>query len=441
MLRSRATALAARALRGSLLSEPHVPEAARSFATRKPLSAREVARARDVLARRREEREALHEPLPPPPAPAGVAQEFSGVALPWDEATLEPVFSGDALVVTREVEWGNVILGFEQANKYTVRDGATGNVVGYLAEETSSLGGAIARQLMGRRRPFTATLLSPAGDVILRVRRPLYLIESTTLLETAEGERVGEIHAKWHLWKRQYDAFLNGEQFGKVRSGLLAWEFVVEDAQGRQLCKVDRNFSGLGLELFTDAGAYALHFANGGSSPPERTPQLAGGGAAIGGGAPGDSVAVLPPPQPLQLSERAATLALAVAVDFDYFSRLSGGASTGGMMGMGVPLPIPMPFPGGGGGGSEAAAGSAEETSEPSGGAGEEAAAAEPVRDWRDKEDLGGDEPFRPDTETPTWGEEEDEDGGDDGGGDDDGGGGGGGMWGTLGSLTGIREE
>lgn len=44
------------------------------------------------------------------------------------------VLSPPALVVTREFEWGNIVLGFEQANKYTIRAAPGGEVVGYIAE-------------------------------------------------------------------------------------------------------------------------------------------------------------------------------------------------------------------------------------------------------------------------------------------------------------------
>lgn len=44
------------------------------------------------------------------------------------------VLSPPALVVTREYEWANILVGFEQANKYTIRAAPGGQVVGYLAE-------------------------------------------------------------------------------------------------------------------------------------------------------------------------------------------------------------------------------------------------------------------------------------------------------------------
>lgn len=44
------------------------------------------------------------------------------------------VLSPPALVVTREYEWANIIIGFEQANRYTIRAAPGGEVVGFLAE-------------------------------------------------------------------------------------------------------------------------------------------------------------------------------------------------------------------------------------------------------------------------------------------------------------------
>lgn len=57
---------------------------------------------------------------------------------------------------------GTVILGFEQANRYTVLD-QDGNTVALLAEDMGSFGTAIGRQLLRTRRSFTATVFSPDG--------------------------------------------------------------------------------------------------------------------------------------------------------------------------------------------------------------------------------------------------------------------------------------
>lgn len=57
---------------------------------------------------------------------------------------------------------GTVILGFEQMNKYTVLD-QDGNTVALMAEDSGGMGTAIGRQLLKRRRSFTATVFSPDG--------------------------------------------------------------------------------------------------------------------------------------------------------------------------------------------------------------------------------------------------------------------------------------
>ncbi len=142
-------------------------------------------------------------------------------------APLAAAVSHPALVVARGIEWGNVVLGFEQANKYTVLD-ETGATVALLAEETSGVGSAIARQALRARRSFVASLLSPDGSrVLARVRRPLYLVNSTTTIEDDSGEVVGEVVQKWHPLRRKYELFIDKVQVAAIDSPLLAWEFTL----------------------------------------------------------------------------------------------------------------------------------------------------------------------------------------------------------------------
>ena len=52
---------------------------------------------------------------------------------------------------------------------------------------------------------------------------------SSLFVEDGAGNVIGEVHQKWHLWRRRYDLVLNGKQFSAVNSGLLAWEFLLRD--------------------------------------------------------------------------------------------------------------------------------------------------------------------------------------------------------------------
>ena len=84
--------------------------------------------------------------------------------------------------------------------------------------------------------------------------------QSRLFIEDGKGAVVGEVHQRWHLWKRKYDLYLGKRQFAAIEGGFLAWEFALRDSDGGVLALIDRNFQGFGKELFTDAGKYVIHF-------------------------------------------------------------------------------------------------------------------------------------------------------------------------------------
>lgn len=57
------------------------------------------------------------------------------------------------------------------------------------------------------------------------------------------------------LFSRESDTF---RQFAKVDSGFLAWDFWLKDKDDRLLASINRNFRGIGRELFTDTGMSIL---------------------------------------------------------------------------------------------------------------------------------------------------------------------------------------
>lgn len=305
-----------------------------------------------------------------------------------------------------------MILGYEQANKYTVRD-ERGDVVAYIAEETPSIASAIGRQLLHTHRSFVATLLDAAGNVMLRVRRPFYFINSQMNIEDAAGQPLGEIVQRWHLWRRNYDLYLDRRQFAAITGSFLAWEFELKDAQGGTLALIDRNFLGLGKELFTDAGKYVIHFG----MPPDVAADQATASrqALVESQAAKKGAQTLPPitqlaqlrtevdvvatqegkqlmvARSLKLSERAIALACAITIDFDYFSQHSGGPGMLPFIGLPLPMPMPTPVPSGGEGVPDAA-GMPPPPGEAAG----------------DGVHLGGDEWQEPPTEAPSepgWGD------------------------------------
>mmetsp|Transcript_19773 Transcript_19773/g.78742 ORF Transcript_19773/g.78742 Transcript_19773/m.78742 type:complete len:439 (+) Transcript_19773:145-1461(+) len=249
------------------------------------------------------------------------------------------VLSPPALVVTREYEWGNILIGFEQANRYTIRAAPAGQVVGYIAEE-DSLGKSLTRNFLRTHRPFKATILDSAGEPFFQVRRPFYMVSTSMYVETLEGETMGEIHMDWHLYRRRYNLYVNKEQFARVDSGFLAVDFDMRDDQDKKMASVNKDFTGFGREIFTDARQYVVRL-KADYSGEDLSPD-----ALVQENAKPDPNDIFSDSSKLSINQKATILACAISIDFDYFSIHS--RTGGGLMGGG--FPIFMPFPGTGGG-------------------------------------------------------------------------------------------
>lgn len=206
---------------------------------------------------------------------------------------------------------------------------------------------------------YSDAVLSPDGQqVYFRLKRPPYLISSTLYIEDENEQVIGEVQQRWHLWRRQYELFIGRKQFARIDGEFLAWQFFVEDEAKRPLALIDRNFSGFGKEIFTDAGKYAIHF---GESPEEAARHVQN---SLVTAHPGEKLPPVMPmklpkssdysvipctngdqlviKQPLGIDERMITLAAAISIDYDYFSRHSYGS---GWLAPFVHPPIPMPMP------------------------------------------------------------------------------------------------
>lgn len=223
-----------------------------------------------------------------------------------EEAQVAPLLARSNLLITRDIEWANLIAGFEQENRYAVVDVCyPDSPVGFIREQSN----IIARQLLRRRRPFVAYITDAISNELFRVRRPFWWITSSIYAEV-NGKEVGVVHRRWHLWRRVYDLYLGSKQFAVVENpGFWNWTFTLKDIDGNVLAEIDRDWRGFGFELFTDAGQYVIRFGSG--DPSSKTGRAA-------------AIKDLDVIRPLTLSERAVAVALAVSLDNDYFSRHGG---------------------------------------------------------------------------------------------------------------------
>ncbi|KAF3444111.1 hypothetical protein FNV43_RR13801 [Rhamnella rubrinervis] len=237
-----------------------------------------------------------------------LSQSMTGFLKPEspEEAYVAPLLARSNLLITRDIEWANLVLGFEQENRYAIVDVCyPQSPVGLIREQSN----VIARQLLRLRRPFVAYITDAMGNELFRVRRPFWWITSSIYAEI-NGKEVGVVHRRWHLWRRVYDLYLGNKQFAVVENpGFWNWTFTLKDIDGKVLAEIDRDWRGFGFEIFTDAGQYVIRFGSSDSSSKT---------------GPARMIQELEVARPLTLSERAVTVALAISLDNDYFSRHGG---------------------------------------------------------------------------------------------------------------------
>ncbi|PIA12516.1 Scramblase-domain-containing protein, partial [Coemansia reversa NRRL 1564] len=240
------------------------------------------------------------------------------------------ILQHSSLRVTRQLEMMNVFIGYEQANRYTLVD-PNGNPTGFMVEERTLLS-EIGRQIYRLHRPFKVLVLDLDGKVCLRIRRPFSLINSRISVTEEHSKRIiGESQQEWHPWRRRYNLFLRNEspdnneyhQFARVDAPFLSWDFPMCNEQGAMVAGVFRDFAGIGMELFSDYGLYAVCFDQ--IALSQRYAASSGNGALT-------AEQAVTTGSDLDLDQRAVVLAAAVSIDFDYFSR----HSHGGMGGLGM---------------------------------------------------------------------------------------------------------
>ncbi|KAF7194195.1 Phospholipid scramblase family protein [Pseudocercospora fuligena] len=96
--------------------------------------------------------------------------------LPPDHPALS-ILGNSSLVIQRQMEMMNLLMGFEQANRYIIMDGQ-GQTIGYIAEQDHGFGRAMARQFARTHRSFTTYIFDRNEREVLRIHRPFAWINS-----------------------------------------------------------------------------------------------------------------------------------------------------------------------------------------------------------------------------------------------------------------------
>lgn len=104
-----------------------------------------------------------------------IPEDVGGVLPPAHPAL--SLLGNSSLVIQRQLEMMNVMLGFEQANRYIIMDGQ-GQTLGYIAEQDHGIGRTMMRQLARTHRSFTTHIFDAQEREVLRIHRPFAYINS-----------------------------------------------------------------------------------------------------------------------------------------------------------------------------------------------------------------------------------------------------------------------
>lgn len=170
---------------------------------------------------------------------------------------MQRLSSISGLVVSQQKEWGEILTGFETKNRYAISDVSGSRL--YLAAEEA--GSTLLRWFLKALRPFTITVLTAEGQVVLRVMRPFRFYFHRAEVVDSQGQSLGVIERRFSLLRRSYSVLgSSGEEefqlFGPI---LHPWTFQIRN-DGVEYGKITKKWSGLLKEGFTDADNFGVMF-------------------------------------------------------------------------------------------------------------------------------------------------------------------------------------
>ena len=163
----------------------------------------------------------------------------------------------DTLIIHQKKEWGELLLGVEGANKYSVCDGSGKEL--YCAVER---GGCFPlRWFLKASRPFVMRVLDMAGNTLLTFERPFFCLFSKLYVYDDNGTYLGMVQRRFALFSRCYSVYdCSGREFCQIVSPFFhPWTFNIQ-RQGQEWGKITKEWSGLLTELFTDADSFGATF-------------------------------------------------------------------------------------------------------------------------------------------------------------------------------------
>jgi uncharacterized protein YxjI len=168
------------------------------------------------------------------------------------------------------------LFGFETRNKYAIE--TNGAQFAFAAEQGKGGLAFLARMFMGHWRTFEIHFFDDARQLVLRAVHPFRWFFQRLEVSLADGRPLGAIQQRFAVFSKKFDVTdPSGRLLLSVSSPFWRpWTFVFE-REGRALARVEKKWTGMLTEMFTDADRFRVAFESPELGLEERSLVLAAG--------------------------------------------------------------------------------------------------------------------------------------------------------------------
>lgn len=175
------------------------------------------------------------------------------------------------LIVSQKVELAELVVDLESRNKYAIY-AASGAPVAYAAEQGSGFLATVMRAFLRHWRSYEIHLFTADRRLVARAVHPFRFFAFNERLDVvdAQGAPLGAIQRRFALLSKKFDVIGADGSVLSVSSALWKpWSFELV-ANGQRQAIIEKKWSGMLKEMFTDADTFRLGFDNPGLSDSMR---------------------------------------------------------------------------------------------------------------------------------------------------------------------------
>ena len=174
---------------------------------------------------------------------------------------LQTLASANSVYVSQKFELAE-IFGFETRNRYLIKT-EDGQQFGYCAEPKIDFFDAIMRQFLGHWRVFNLVATDMNDRQVFRAHHPFRWFFQRLDVFGAGDRPVGSLQQRFAWFNKKFDVLDTRERVVMTMSSPMwkIWTFPIKKSD-RDVSVIEKKWSGLGKELFTDADNFRVRFTD-----------------------------------------------------------------------------------------------------------------------------------------------------------------------------------